>query len=478
VQVALDKRNKTIEIIQAEYRRMVEKRNSKVELYLVQREKEMPQLIETYNNRKAQFNAHIDSAKVKQTAYAFRDVLGNPYLDEISYDAENETLYGSVKMERSAYQEKISIQVPSQGAKYIYEHKELIPVYLSYRFVNDEVKLGNISIYKEETPYLAQLNVTDYKADDIRVVIRADKKLTQTVQLQTAAEKSASLQNPSLTDEYAISAVTFVRNQENSVGKEAFNDDIPTLLKKTKQRKVSQKRWLFVIGIERYQQTDDIQYSRRSAELFIQVAQKKLGISERHTYSLVDEQATVGQIKDRMSLMLKNIKEGDEVYFYYNGHGIPDPQDDNEPYLLASDKIPDFVTDDPYFKLENFYQQFTNSKAGKVIAFVDSCFSGSTDGVAIIKGVASSRLAPRKVSFDHTKMVVMSAGTKKQYSNVYLDKGNRLFSYFVMKELLNGEHKISEFYQDVRKNVRDTSLNMGDLKLQEPSLSGNKNISI
>lgn len=481
VESALDKRNVTIEKLQMDYRFAVEKRNTALKTYLAEREANIAKMFAEYNQRREQLKNTLDMMKIKQTAYAFKDVLGSPYLDNAIYDAETQTMYGTVKMTRSEYQEKISFNVPSTDAKFIYENQQITPLSLTYQIVGAEVKLSHVSVSKDDSDYLAKVDNTEYKSDDIRVVINTNKKLINEKQLQGAdllLASAGTLQNPNLTDEYSISAVTFVRNQEMTVGEKAFNDDIPTLLKNTKQREVSKKRWLFAVGIENYQQTDDIQYSRRSAELFVQVAQKKLGISKRNTYSLIDEQATVGQIKDRMSLMLRNVQEGDEIYFYYNGHGIPDAQDNNEPYLLASDKIPDFVTDDPYFKLENFYQQLTNSNANKVVAFVDSCFSGATDGVAVIKGVAASRLAPKRVSFDQNKMVVLTAGKKKQYSNVYLDKGNRLFSYFVMKDLLKGKRDISEVYQDVRKNVRATSLDMGDLKLQEPSLSGNKDISI
>ena len=481
VQIALDERNKNIKSIQTRYRQTVEKRNDQLESYIKQREKEVSKLVNDYNLRKVHFNRTIPAAKVKQTAYAFKEVLGSPYLDELNYDAEMQTLYGTIKMTQSEYQKKISIQMPVEDAKFIFKKQKQVPVALTYQIVNDEVKLDKISVYKEDRLYLAKINNTEYKAEEVRVVINTAKALNKGEHLQAidiGIEKATPLQNPNLMDGYSIGAATFVRNQELQVGKAAFNDDIPTLLKKTKTRAVNKKRWLFVVGIENYQQTDNIKYARRSAELFIDVAQKKLGISKRNTYSLIDEQATVGQIKDKMNLMLKNVNKGDDIYFYYNGHGIPDPQDNNTPYILASDKIPDFVTDDSYFKLENFYQQLTDSKAGKVVAFVDSCFSGSTDGVAIIKGVAASRLAPKKVSFDQNKMVVISAGSKKQYSNVYLDKGNRLFSYFIMKELLNDERQVSAIYKGVRKNVRDTSLDMGDLKLQEPSLSGNRSISL
>lgn len=53
---------------------------------------------------------------------------------------------------------------------------------------------------------------------------------------------------------------------------------------------------------------------------------------------------TVGAIKDKLRLLRSNVKKGDEIFFYYNGHGIPGAQNNNEPYILASDKVSDFVT--------------------------------------------------------------------------------------------------------------------------------------
>ena len=112
------------------------------------------------------------------------------------------------------------------------------------------------------------------------------------------------------------------------------------------------------------------------------------------------------------------------------------------------------------------------------MAFVDSCFSGATDGVSIIKGVAGSRLAPKKVTFDKSKMVVLTAGQKKQYSNMYKDKGHRLFSYFVMKSLIEGKKDISMLYKEVSYKVSETSNNFGVLKKQEPTIDGNGKIKL
>ena len=141
-------------------------------------------------------------------------------------------------------------------------------------------------------------------------------------------------------------------------------------------------------------------------------------------------------------------------------------------------KISSNISEDNFFKLKNIYKTLTNSKASKVVAFVDSCFSGATDGKSIIKGVASSRLVPKKVTFDKSKMVVLTAGKDKQYSNMYEEKGHRLFSYFVMKSLLKGKTDINDIYREVYTNVKDESYKMGDMKIQEPTIDGNLKLKL
>jgi hypothetical protein len=482
VQIALQQRNEAIKTLQKNYRSNVEIRNKAMEKRVVARQQKIESLINTYNLRLNNNEVGMEQEKRKQTGYAFASVMGVPYLDSVNYDAEHSVLYGDIKMSRSEYSQKIKLAIPSQIAEELYKDIKNIGIELTYNMLDTgKVSLMGVQLEHKDESYVAILTDESFEVDEIQVAINTKNLLLNAKQMQVSDYKANStvhLQNPNLVDQYQVSAITYVNDKERSVGQAEFNDDIPTLLKNTKARKVDNKRWLFVIGIEDYQQTDDIKFAKRSAELFVQVAQKKLGVSERNTYSLINDGATVASIKGQIKLMLRNVQEGDEIFFYYNGHGIPDAQNNNEPYMLASDEIPDFVTDDSFFKLKNLYKLFTDSKANQTFAFVDSCFSGATDGVSVIKGVAASRLAPKKVSFDKNKMVVLTAGSKKQYSNMFAEKGNRLFTYYLMKELLSGEVGINQLYKSVRSKVRDESFKMGDLKIQEPSISGNKTLHI
>jgi len=136
--------------------------------------------------------------------------------------------------------------------------------------------------------------------------------------------------------------------------------------------------------------------------------------------------------------------------------------------------IADYVTREKEFMARNIYKKLSDSKAGKVVAFIDSCYSGKTDGIANIKGVAAGVFKTKKVEFDKSKMVVMTAGTNGQFSNAYSEKGQRLFSYFVTKALINRPTlDINSLYQEVSVGVKDESFKLGDNKRQEPQIEGN-----
>ena len=66
--------------------------------------------------------------------------------------------------------------------------------------------------------------------------------------------------------------------------------------------------------------------------------------------------------------------------------------------MLATDHVPDFIHENDYFRLENIYQSLSTSGA-KVVAFMDSCFSGRTDDKSVFgtdKGAV--RLKPKELS--------------------------------------------------------------------------------
>jgi Cytochrome c biogenesis factor len=253
-----------------------------------------------------------------------------------------------------------------------------------------------------------------------------------------------------------------------------YTDDLKPIIENLKTVPEDQKKWLFIIAVENYDQSDPVLFSKNSAEEFKIVAQKVFGISGRNTYSLIEEKATSGAIKDKLEyLITRNVKEGDFIYFYYSGHGVPDPSS-GESYILPKDKVVDFINHEPDFALTNIYKKLTDSKASKVIAFIDACFSGKTDNISLFKGTAPGLIRSKEIQFDNSKMALFCAGKSTQFSNSFIEKGHRMFSYYLIKSLATQTGLTPELlYKDLNNKVKASSLAKGDVFLQEPQIYGN-----
>ncbi len=168
------------------------------------------------------------------------------------------------------------------------------------------------------------------------------------------------------------------------------------------------KAWLLAIAVEKYDSTSPVIYSAKSGEAFVATAEKLLGIPKENIVFLRDNKATTGAVKDAVLKISERAEPGDTIYFYYSGHGIPDPAS-SEAFILPKDKSVEYVGKEPDLKMRQIYQTLEKSKAAKVVAIVDACFSGMTDGTAVYKGVAAAHFKP-KAYIPTPKMVILTAG--------------------------------------------------------------------
>tara|TARA_R110002126_G_scaffold56536_7_gene150982 strand:+ start:4236 stop:6122 length:1887 start_codon:yes stop_codon:yes gene_type:complete len=448
VNLAMADRDKLITIAQQKYRADVTARNN---------------LLEALARRQNHLVGAATDSPILFYGQAFQAVMGKPIFTPKSYDAERQVMFFDFKAETADYHHSVAVNVPQQQAKFVFNAPELYDPQLHYDMDGDLLKLTAVSLKVGEDIFKGSQTDESFQAESISVAL-VDEKQVDTTATQL------KLQNPNLVDKFQLKAV--LQQSQADLG-----DELLAQLSSVEAAPEDKTKWLFNIAIEKYDNTDDVIYSRRSGEAVSLAANKLLGVPQRHIYALYDEQATSGAIKDKLKLMLSHVKPQDTVYFYYNGHGIP-VLPDNDPYILPHDKIPDFIKDDSYFRLNNIYQLLSKSNAKSVVAFVDSCFSGATDGVSVIKGVAASRLVPKKVGIDDTKMAVLTAGRNKEYSNMYAEKGHRLFSYFLVQEWLNGTRQLTELHNVVSGKVQQRSFEMGDLKQQHPEMYGNPNITL
>ncbi|MDA7817186.1 caspase family protein [Sulfurimonas sp.] len=425
-----------------------------------------------------EFNGDVQKSMNK----AFSFVYGKPYIDKnMTYNTSSRSFSAFVKSTKGNFNKEIIINVPRIKAKVFKAKAGLLKTKIVFDYTDDILGVKNIVLKMDDREYNAIITENSYQPQivtlnnslsnsfvDKKIVTLQDKKLE--LQRKTLAKKRSDLREEKLKEkrESLEKEIALLEASHRS-----GENDIDKYLKDSKQAKLDSKKWLFIIGIENYEYTDSVLYSTNSANELKKVMKKRLGIPEKNIRTLINRDATSGKIRYNLKDMLAHVKKDDTIYFYYSGHGIPVPAQKNAPYLLAQDMSPDYVADDDRFKLQNIYKSLSNSKASKVVAFIDSCFSGGADNTALIKGVAAARMVPKKVTFDKKKMLVISAGSGTQYSNKFDEKSNRLFSYYLMRALIKNNTSVSRLYDYIKSNVQEKSYEMGSSYEQIPVYDGN-----
>ena len=419
-------------------------------------EKKYEEDIAKYKENAGNINANVQA---KAVGRVLEVTWGKPILSNLHYDADNGYFVADVTFEvKKDVNKKVAIRVPLEKARAFKKEFDALRPKAIFDYDGKNVKLKDIRVPYEDKLLVAQF--TDVNLDSTMMAVNLTGDVAGTA---------------------FAGAVNVSDNNVNSFDTSKLNNfnELDELLENSQAVEQDKTKWLFVVGIEQYEYTDNISYAKRSAEMFVKTAQKRLGVPQENSYVMINNGATTTKIKTNMKKLLRRVQKGDSIYFYYNGHGVPVPSLKNEPFMLTADTEPDFIADEEFFSLKNIYAKLSNSKADKVVAVVDSCFSGVTDGKAVLKGVAATKMVAKSVSFNKEKMVVLSAGKVHQYSNGYDKKAYRLFSFYIMKNIINGDTDIKTLFKNTKTQTYNTSMQeYGDSRTQEPTVDGNFRLSL
>lgn len=216
----------------------------------------------------------------------------------------------------------------------------------------------------------------------------------------------------------------------------------------TKQTKPDNRKWAVVIGIEKYKKAAPVQFAENDAAMMREYFKNWAGVPEENILSFMNENATKADlevlIKDRLKGL---VREGDTLYFYYAGHGIPA---DETPYLLPYDGDPESPVITAY-PVQALYSDLEQLSAGNVFVFLDTCFSGRTGReekeTILLAGVRPGMLKVKDPLLMSKKIVAVTAAKSNQLSNYYSDQGHGLFTYYLLRGLLgeadaNSDNKV------------------------------------
>jgi hypothetical protein len=154
-------------------------------------------------------------------------------------------------------------------------------------------------------------------------------------------------------------------------------------------------RRALLIGINEYPNPEDRLEGCVNDVFLVSSVLQEVGFAAEHIRVVLDERATARGIRDRIEWLLDGVKDGDERFLYYSGHGaqIPAYGEHDEVDHLDECLVPhDFdwsadraITDDHLIEL---YSQLPYGAAFTVV--FDCCHSGgmSRDGGRRIRGLA------------------------------------------------------------------------------------------
>lgn len=246
------------------------------------------------------------------------------------------------------------------------------------------------------------------------------------------------------------------------------------------------RRWALVIGLSKYKDSriPNLRYADKDAKLFHDwlVSPDGGGYSPLNVKLLLNETATLQNMREALYVWLKKPIEEDEIVIYFSGHGSPESIDvpDNL-FLLLYDTNFDKIssTGFPMWDVKTAIQRFI--KAKKLIIIADACHAGGV-GSGFMEG---RRALQQKPAFGNAfqdianighGIAVLTASDNRQLSQEgkKWGGGHGVFTWFLLKGLKgeadysqNGIVTLGELIPFVSEHVRRNTNNM-----QCPTIAG------
>ncbi len=230
-----------------------------------------------------------------------------------------------------------------------------------------------------------------------------------------------------------------------------------------------------VVGIEKYQNIPKADYAERDAQTMKKYFEA-LGVPEENIILLTGDKAGKNGLTKYLEEWLpKNVTADSRVYFYYSGHGAPNPADSTA-YLVPWDGDPSYLPSTAY-PVTRLYEKLAALKAKQVIVMLDSCFSGAGGRSVIAQGARPLVNVVTTVVPTSSRITVLSASSGDQISGTINAQAHGMFTYYLLKGLKgaadpddSGHVSLDALYTYVKKSVQKAAHR--DNREQTPELHG------
>jgi hypothetical protein len=186
-----------------------------------------------------------------------------------------------------------------------------------------------------------------------------------------------------------------------------------------------------IVGIEKYRDVPPPSGARADAVSFARLTERTLGLPQENVRVLLDEHATRGDLEKGLSWLELNVPVGGRAFFFYSGHGAPDPVSGTA-YLLPYDGDP-AALDQTALPLSIVTERLARTKASESVAFLDSCFSGA-GGRSVLPQGARPLVRVQAPSIARG-VAVLSSSAASEISGPSAEGSNGVFSKYLLQGL-------------------------------------------
>ncbi len=214
-----------------------------------------------------------------------------------------------------------------------------------------------------------------------------------------------------------------------------------------------------IVGIEDYRTLPAADYGEHDADT-MQKYLMGMGVPEENIILLKGARASKTDLAKYLEEWLpRNVLPESRVYFYYSGHGAPEPSS-GKAYLVPYDGDPSFLKSSAY-PVSRLYKNLQKLKAKEVIVMLDACFSGAGGRSVIAKGTRPLVTIKNPTLRRGSKVVALTASSGSEIAGGLDKKSHGMFTYYLLKGLQgaadadgNSHVTLRELHGYVRKRVQ------------------------
>lgn len=193
------------------------------------------------------------------------------------------------------------------------------------------------------------------------------------------------------------------------------------------------KDFALIVGIESYRSIPKADYGESDARR-MRGYLEALGVPSQNIVSLTGQSASKSDLVKYLEEWLPaNVSPESRVYFYYSGHGAPDPQSGSA-YLVPWDGDPAFPKSTAY-PVSKVYAELEKLKAKEAVVMLDACFSGSGGRSVLAPGARPLVTVQEDAPAPSGKVAVLAAAGPNEIAGGLEMRKHGLFSYYLMRGL-------------------------------------------